>query len=164
MKAMVMFVILLLVIFGINLFWPDSRQTTTPALVNEVATETVSSREKSQQAEQADELVATGSFYNDKLEKMHAEYDKLKQARARLKRRLARLKHEVWGLKFPKQDAKQISDIMLGATQLIKNPAMLGAFSDSETIKDETAKVEFANNSLDEVSAMIKKTKANNKN
>lgn len=158
MKAMAMFVIFLLVIFGINLFWLDGRQTMAPA--NEAATAVTSDRETSRQIVGP---VIIGPSYADKLEKMNAEYDKLERARKRLKRRLARLKHEMWGLKFPKQQARHISDAMFGATRLIKNPAMLGAFADSEAIKDETAKVEFANSSLDEVSAMIERKKAGDK-
>ena len=79
-----------------------------------------------------------------------------------MKQRLARLKHNMWGLKFEKNTAKEMSEILLNAHKLIKNPDMLGAFSGVESIKDEIMKIKFADKSLDQVSKIIDQEKNSN--
>ena len=83
----------------------------------------------------------------------------LEKERKRLKKRMARLKHEMWGMKFDADEASKINEIIINAVGLNKNPAMLGAFSSVEQIRDETAKIEFAHKSLDQVSEIIEKYK-----
>ncbi|MDP7197164.1 MAG: hypothetical protein QF864_13370, partial [SAR202 cluster bacterium] len=58
--------------------------------------------------------------------------------------------------------AKEMSEILLNAHRLIKNPNMLGAFSDTESIRDETMKVKFANKSLDRITEIILQKKQDN--
>ena len=65
----------------------------------------------------------------------------------------------MWGLKFPVEEAKEMNEIMLNAHKLIKNPDLLGAFSDIESIKAELDKVIFAEKALEDVKAMIEQNK-----
>ena len=57
----------------------------------------------------------------------------------------------------------EMSDILLVAHKLIKNPDMLGAFSDIEGKKNEIAKIKFSNKSLDRVSEIIQGAQSNKK-
>ena len=92
---------------------------------------------------------------------MLAEYKVLEKERRALKQRLARLKHYMWGLKFEKDKAKHMNEVLLNAHKLIKNPDMLGAFSDVKNIRDEIIKIKFINKSLDQVTKTIKQKKGN---
>ena len=51
---------------------------------------------------------------------------------------------------------------MLTAHKLIKNPYMLGAFSDVAGIRDELDKVVFANKALEDVKSIIEQKRKNN--
>ena len=86
---------------------------------------------------------------------MKAEYLILQKDRKNLKRRLSRLKHDMWGLSFDPEMAKKMSEIMLNAYKLIKNPNMLGAFSSVKEIQDEIAKIKFAKNAIKQVRELI---------
>ena len=90
---------------------------------------------------------------------MAAEYKLLEKARSDLKQQLSRLKHEMWGLKFPVEEAREMNEIMLNGHKLIKNPDMLGAFSSVEGIRDELNKVIFANKALEDVKSMVEQNK-----
>ena len=63
----------------------------------------------------------------------------------------------MWGLKFKKNTAKEMNEVLLNALKLIKNPGLLGSFSDIENIRDEIMKLRFANKALDQVSDIINK-------
>ena len=80
---------------------------------------------------------ATEKSDDQRNEIMLAEYKVLEKERRALKQRLARLKHYMWGLKFEKDKAKHMNEVLLNAHKLIKNPDMLGAFSDVKNIRDE---------------------------
>ena len=154
MKLVLFLVLIVLFIFSINLFWPSGKndinhQNNFP----EEISENVGISEQNQ------------ANHNDDLrsEMMVSEYKILEKERRLLKNRLARLKHHMWGLKFEKQQAKEMNEILIGAHQYIKNPPMLGAFSDITTIKDETIKIKFANKSLDRVADLIQKQKETKK-
>ena len=67
----------------------------------------------------------------------------------------------MWGLKFEKDKAKHMNEVLLNAHKLIKNPDMLGAFSDVKNIRDEIIKIKFINKSLDQVTKTIKQKKGN---
>ena len=67
----------------------------------------------------------------------------------------------MWGLEFDKAKAKDISEILINAHKFIKNPDMLGAFSDITEIRDETLKIKFANKSLDQISEIIEQKNNN---
>lgn len=155
MKAMVGLVIAILVISILTLFWPEStgeRASSTPevspAQQNPDITvpDTASSSEATQQDSHA--------------QKMKAEYELLEQSRKELKRHLARLKHEMWGKKFPPEQAKEINQIMLNAHKFEKTPRMLGAFHDASEIQDERDKVLFAIKSLEEIETWLQQNDA----
>ena len=50
-----------------------------------------------------------------------------------------------------------MNEVLLNALKLIKNPGLLGSFSDIENIRDEIMKLRFANKALDQVSDIINK-------
>lgn len=158
MKAMVGLVIAILIIFSMKLFWPSSHTDVSNARLNEnqeVISETPAVEEASSS------LALNTPSDDEKVKQMTAEYQTLEKERKNLKRRLARLKHEMWGLKFAPEDAKQMSEIMLNGYKLIKNPDMLGAFSSVKGIQDEIAKIKFAEKSLEQIDRMIsEKTKS----
>ena len=99
---------------------------------------------------------------DEKIKLMTAEYEILKKARNELRRHLARLKHDMWGLRFVPEKAKQMNEILLNAHKLIKNPGMLGAFSKVEEIRDEITKVKVAEKTLDQMNIMIEENKNSN--
>ena len=98
----------------------------------------------------------------DRYEVMKSEYKIIEKERRALKQRLARLKHYIWGLKFKKNTANEINEVLINAHKLIKNPGLLGSFSDIENIRDEIMKLRFANKALDQVSDIINKKRNDN--
>ncbi len=147
-------VIVTLVFFGFNLFWPTSDEIRPiKETLNDVHDRGDQSQSISSLKDQSDD---------ERHELMKIEYEILEKQRRVLKQRLARLKHSMWGLEFEKEKAKYISEILINAHKFIKNPDMLGAFSDISEIKDETLKIKFANKSLDQVSELIKQKNNNN--
>ena len=155
MKAMVGLVIAILVIFGYKLFWPSSELDIDVASKKETVEEIQIEQEKT-----TDEVISSSQKLNapsdeSKRKLMEAEYELLEQARKKLKRHIALLKHKMWGLKFSPDVAKKLSNTVLSANRLLKNPHMLGAFSSVEQIKDETAKIEFADKSLVEIEEIV---------
>jgi hypothetical protein len=158
MKAMVGLIIAILVIVSLRLFWPSTPYGESKASLSEDVI-----KEESQQAEGLDvTLDEKGSptqelntLDDERTKLMTAEYDILQEERKILKRHVARLKHEMWGLKFAKEKSKQMSAAVMGASNLLRNPDMLGAFANVDAIKDEIAKVKFSQNSLQEVSEFI---------
>lgn len=156
MKAMVGVVVTILVIFSVVLFWPSSSlNDSSPTTTNEKKTsneaEIVSDKEDSKP--KAIELNTPADDL--RLAQMEAEYKILERARRDLKQQLARLRYEMWGLKFPVEQAKEINEIMLNAHKQIKNPDLLGAFSDVQGIKDQIDKITFADKALQDVKTMI---------
>ncbi len=155
MKVMVGLVIIILIIFMANLFWP-SNQTN-----NRKLSSIEKGLEKSEIIEgTANENVILHANLNEpsddeKIKLMKAEYLILQKERKNLKRRLSRLKHDMWGLSFVPEVAKKMSEIMLNSYKLIKNPDMLGAFSSVKEIQDERAKIEFSKNSIKQVREFI---------
>ena len=160
MKAMVGLVLAILIIFGLRLFWPSSEFEINDVSQSEVLndkTEVETQVDESGSNETGSltiELNASGDEEKTKL--MKAEYEVLEQARKNLKRHLAQLKHEMWGLKFPAETAKEMSTSVMSASKLLKNAHMLGAFFNVEQIKDEIAKLNFAEKSLEEIDEIVK--------
>ncbi|MEQ8428190.1 MAG: hypothetical protein RLT87_04800 [Gammaproteobacteria bacterium] len=155
MKAMMGLVIAILVVSILTLFWPEStgeKASSTPEVstAQQASEITVPDSDSSSEAMQQDQHV----------QQMKAEYELLEQARKELKRHLARLKHEMWGKKFPPEQAKEINQIMLNAHKFEKTPRMLGAFHDADEIQDERDRVLFAIKSLEEVEAWIQQENA----
>jgi hypothetical protein len=162
MKAMVGLVLAILIIFGFRLFWPSSDSGLTNAVQVQEAdisespenSNVISDVSVNDEGSALPELNEPSDDEKTKL--MTAEYEILEQSRKKLKRHLAQLKHEMWGLKFPKEIATKMSKTVMSASKLLKNPHMLGAFSSVEQIKDEIAKVEFAEKSLEEIDEIVK--------
>lgn len=159
MKAMVGVVLAILIIFCIRLFWPSSdmeisNDIQSNNIQEEIAEETIVEKMDSTPGTTLPELNNTEDKAKTRL--MRAEYETLEDARIKLKKHIGKLKHDMWGLTFPKETAKKVSNAVLGASRLLKNPNMLGAFHNVEQIKDEIAKVNFAQKSLQEVDEIIK--------
>jgi len=159
MKATVALVLAILIIFAYRLFWPSSE------LVNSAQEQVVEKTEKKAEAVieviTADEVISPPQELNtasdaEKRKRMEVEYEVLQQTRKKLKSHIGLLKHRMWGLKFPSATAKEISTTVMGANKLLKNPHMLGAFSSVEGIKDEIAKIEFAEKSLTEIDEIVR--------
>ncbi len=157
-------VIIILVIFTANLFWPTTSVNDSGHSIQEsIKIEPETSESIVQDNSRQESVVELHEPADDeKSERMAAEYKVLEKARKDLKRQLSRLKHEMWGLKFPVEEAKEINEIMLNAHKLIKNPNMLGAFYDVKGIQDEVDKIVFANKALEDVKAMIDENKQKN--
>jgi archaellum component FlaF (FlaF/FlaG flagellin family) len=161
MKAVAGLVIAILIIFAYRLFWPSSEFETVNLAHEEVVEKIQAKAEANVEAVAVDEVSPSSQQLNtasdsDKRKLMEAEYEILEQTRKKLKSHIGLLKHQMWGLKFPAATAKEISTTVMGANQLLKNPPMLGAFSSIEEIKNETAKIEFAEKSLTEIDEIVK--------
>ena len=153
MKAMIGLVVAILIILSVTLFWPTSS--------NDTVTEQEAVRQdKTEQAVQTEALSSAkleqqSAAELEKIERMQEVYASLEKARTKLKRQLARLKHEMWGRKFEPAQAKEINQLMLNAHKFNKLPPMLGAFSSPEEIQTELDKINFAIKSLEEVQTML---------
>lgn len=168
MKAMVGVVLAILIIFGLRLFWPSSDIEMTgnhkASVVEDSLNQEIETPGETLNGKDASLPVLNGPSDEEKTRLMRAEYEILEESRKELKRHISRMKHDMWGLKFPAEIAKNISNTVLGASKLLKNPHMLGAFSNAEQIKDETAKINFAEKSLDEIDEIIKAKVVENAN
>jgi|TARA_B100001964_G_scaffold239823_1_gene308269 hypothetical protein len=158
MKYVLGLVFMALICFCLILFWPTNEADTVN--INIENRNIFSEGEPKQSISSASNLITNND--DKRNEVMTSEYKVLEKERGVLKQRLARLKHHMWGLKFEKNKAKEMSEILLNAHRLIKNPNMLGAFSDTESIRDETMKVKFANKSLDRITEIILQKKQDN--
>lgn len=159
MKAMVGLVIAILIIFLANLFWP-SNQAGDRMLSSKQ--DTIEQDESTEDANNRDVILSSDlntPSDDEKIKLMTAEYEILEKERKKLKRRLSRLKHDMWGQKFAPETAKKMSEIMLNSHKLIKNPDMLGAFSSVKGIQDEIAKIKFAESAIEQVSELIEENK-----
>jgi len=160
---MVGLVIAILIIFSFTLFWPSSQPDVSNMTLNENINEQDVISKSSAAQDESPSLGLNAPSDDEKIRLMTAEYEILEKARKKLKRRLARLKHDMWRLKFIPEKAKQMNKIMMNSHKLINNPDMLGAFSNVEGIKDEIAKIKFAEKSLELVSTMIEENKRSSK-
>ena len=155
MKNVLGLVFIVLICFCFILFWPANEADTVDISIEN---QNIFSEEKSKQSiSSTPNLIANNN--DERYEIMTSEYKVLEKERGILRQRLARLKHHMWGLKFEKNKAKEISEILLNAHRLVKNPNMLGAFSGVESIRDEIMKLKFANKSLDRVTEIIMQKK-----
>jgi len=160
---MVGLVIAILIIFSLTLFWPSSQHDVSIVSLNKkINKQDVISETPTVQVESS-LLDLNAPSDDEKIKLMTVEYEILNKARKKLKRHLARLKHDMWGLKFVPKKVKQINDILMNAHKLFNNPDMLGAFSNVEGIRDEIAKVNFAETSLAQVNAMIEENNKKSK-
>tara|TARA_B100000686_G_C16293115_1_gene714651 strand:- start:174 stop:641 length:468 start_codon:yes stop_codon:yes gene_type:complete len=155
MRLVLVLVLLTLALFSVILFWPSDKASDLEETTNgqSILLEDMEVSEKNSENINNEE----------RHELMKSEYEVLEKERRVLKQRLGRLKHHMWGMKFEQDEANEMSDILLVAHKLIKNPDMLGAFSDVEGIKNEIAKIKFSNKSLDRVSEIIQGAQSNKK-
>ena len=89
-----------------------------------------------------------------------AEYKKLEKARRNLDRRLARIKGVMWNVELPADQAEKIVSKVRKGYALLKTKKLLGAFSGLESISEELARVEYANQELEGVIEEIKAAKS----
>lgn len=155
MKVMVGLVIIILMIFMANLFWPSNQINDRKLSAIEKSLEKSESIERTLNKDIILSTNLNAPSDDVKIKLMKAEYLILQKDRKNLKRRLSRLKHDMWGLSFDPEMAKKMSEIMLNAYKLIKNPNMLGAFSSVKEIQDEIAKIKFAKNAIKQVRELI---------
>ena len=155
MRLILVLVLSTLVLFSIILFWPSDE-------VGDLE-ENISGQSILLDDMEVSDKNSENINDEQRHELMKLEYDVLEKERRVLKQRLGRLKHHMWGMKFEQDEASEMSDILLVAHKLIKNPDMLGAFSDVEGIKNEIAKIKFSNKSLDRVSEIIQEAQLNKK-
>ena len=153
---MVGLILAILIIFGYRLFWPSSEIAPVTAHNSENKNETVNEEKNG-----VEDVISSSQKLNvpndeSKRKLMAVEFERLEEARNDLKRHIALLKHQMWGLRFPPEVSKKISQTVLGANRLLKNPHMLGAFHNVEQIKDEIAKIDYANSTLVEVDEIVK--------
>lgn len=161
MKAVVGLVLAILIIFGYRLFWSPSELKPINSREDEVVEKTETKAEAIIEGGATDEVISSSQQLgapsdSEKRKLMEAEYEILEQTRKKLKSHIGLLKHKMWGLKFPSATAKEISTTVMGANSLLKNPHMLGAFSSVEDIKNEIAKIEFAEKSLADIDEIVK--------
>ena len=159
---MVGLIITILIIFGLRLFWPTAQPEVSGVSQNEVSSENMKlAVDAVQESNSQSADLITPSDERTRL--MTAEYEILEQQRKNLKRQLARLRHDMWGVKFAKEKAKQMSATVMSASNVLRNLDMLGAFSGVDAIKDEISKVNFAEKSLQQISEIVAAEKNNNK-
>jgi hypothetical protein len=163
MKAMVGLVIAILIIFMMNLFWPSLQTDVSTTSSNEDIEEQANNSKDVTIENGGSPVKLNAPSDDEKISLMTAEYEILERERKNLKRRLSRLKHDMWGLKFDPEKAKEMSGIMMNAHKLIKNVDMLGAFSNVKGIQDEIAKIRFAEKSVEQVREMIEENKKSSK-
>lgn len=88
-------------------------------------------------------------------EEIAAAYEELSAARKALQKELGNLKGRIWGLELPGAEAKPISDAMMAAQFLLKNPPLLGAFADVAGVRAEQARVNAALVRLGEIARVL---------
>ena len=165
MKVMVGLIIVILITSLVTLFWPTSLNDSDKVSdINDTQQTLTSSQNPNVNDQGVDETENSHSAEDLKIEQMTAAYDVLEKDRKTLKRRLARLRHDMWDLKFPPEQAREIKEILVNAHKLIKNPDMLGAFSSVDDINNELTKVSFADKSLDRIYQLIEENKSTDVN
>ncbi len=153
MKIVAGILLAILVVVSISLFAPGSDDAvidinTAPGLMGEHAGDqsTPTGMEQSSADDEA------------RYAAMQSEFDRLRQDRQALQQRLNRLRHQLWGLTLPADQAKSLNASMLAGFRVLKTPRLLGAFSSIKGIQDEIARVRAANRGLDQVQAIIDQT------
>ncbi len=118
---------------------PESGDAESPAMVR---------------ASTADEAVSA-SADNARRARLAAAFAELQASRQALQRQLGDLKSVLWGRELPVDQARSISKAMMSAQYLLKDPALLGAFSESGAIFAEKDKADAARTQLQEISLTL---------
>lgn len=89
-----------------------------------------------------------------------AAFAELQASRKALQQNLGELKSRLWGRELPAERARTISRDMLAAQYLLKNPALLGAFSDADGVYAEKSRVDASIVRMREISAALEEPTA----
>ena len=89
--------------------------------------------------------------------RLAAAFAGLQASRKALQYQLGHLKSILWGRELPADQARRISRDMMSAQYRLKNPALLGAFSDANEIFAEQDRVDAARIQLQEISRTVGK-------
>lgn len=90
-----------------------------------------------------------------KLDRMRASFDQLVEMRKEMRLRLGRLSSRLRRSEFSPEKANEIAKQMRQANQKLKNPKLLGAFSNVKEINDEIASLERINVRLDAIKQLL---------
>jgi len=96
-----------------------------------------------------------------KLQKMQARYADLKELRKKTNIRISRLSSRLRRLEFPPEQARSISQDMRQANYLLKNPKLLGAFSDVQEIENEIEQLSDINVKLGAIKRLLDEKRKN---
>ena len=96
-----------------------------------------------------------------KRQQMADKFVDLKAIRKKISMRLSRLSSRLRRSEFPPEEAKTISQDMRRAGYLLKNPKLLGAFSDPTEIEDEIEQLSDINVKLDEIKKSLDEKRKN---
>ena len=151
----VLIVLSLLVIAGFIYYVIPARQHQEIIQKSEDATATVSIEAEMQKQEVDNEQ-------DLKLEKMQVSYAELKEARKKTSMRLSRLSSRLRRSEFPPEQAKTISQDMRSANYRLKNPKLLGAFSDVDEIDSELEQLSIITIKLDKIKNLLDEKRKNN--
>lgn len=99
---------------------------------------------------------------DQKLLQMETRYAALTDARKKMKLRLGRLSSRLRRVEFAPDQAKVISEQMLRANYLLKNPRLLGAFSSVDDIQQEIDQLSDVNRKLDDIKQMLDEKREKN--
>lgn len=97
-----------------------------------------------------------------KLQQMEAHFAALTDARKKMRLRLGRLSSRLRRVEFAPDQAKAISDQMLRANHLLKNPRLLGAFSSVDDIQREIDQLASVNSQLDDIKQILDEKREKN--
>lgn len=153
MKGILAFVSVLLVVVLAVLFWPSDSDELDKAIEAAVEQQAQPENKEMLLKSQGLDMPAT----DEVAEQMRAEYEVVEARRKELNKQLNRMKHEIWGVKLPPDQAKKVNNALMGGFKYLKYPPKLGAFSGVEGVKAETAKVEFLLKDIDEARGLLRK-------
>ena len=151
----VLIVLSLLMVAGLIYYVIPVRQHQEIIQKSEDATATVSIEAEMQKQEVDNEQ-------DLKLEKMQVSYAELKEARKTTSMRLSRLSSRLRRSEFPSEQAKTISQDMRSANYRLKNPKLLGAFSDVDEIDSELEQLSIITIKLDKIKNLLDEKRKNN--
>ena len=103
--------------------------------------------------------VAKPEEQSAKVEQMRAEYAVLEKQREALQKQLDDLRSRLFNVKLPVKQANELNDQMMTAYLLLRNPPMLGAFSNVQDIRHEIDRVKAAQDDMVEVGKKIDEIK-----
>lgn len=90
-----------------------------------------------------------------RMTQMRTEYAMLEKERDALQKQLDDLRADLFEVKLPAQQAKDVNQQLMSAYLLLQNPPMLGAFSSVTDIDHEIDKVKAAQQNLAQVSKAV---------